>query len=227
MIYLTALWKAGVAFLALWAIARIMGKKLISQLTLFDFIAAVTLGSVGANAINPGQPTGPLLVGAAIFAGLSILGNWVDVSGRTLERFLDGEPTVLIQNGKVLEQNRTRNRLTVNQLESMLRQKGAFDLRTVEFAILETSGQLSVLPRSQFRPVSPVDLKLKTGYEGLTTQVMHKGRALPERLAGAGLTEDWLPGELARQGIPDPDQVFSAWLGSDGALNVDRYDDHI
>lgn len=227
MIYLTALWKAGAAFLALWAIARIMGKKLISQLTLFDFVVAITIGSVGASAIAPNQPTGPLLVGAAIFAGLSILANWADVSGRTLEQFLEGEPIVLIQNGMVLEQNLTRNRLTINQLESLLRQKGIFDVRTVEFALLETSGQLSVLPRSQYRPVFPADLKLSTGYEGLNTQVMHKGQALPERLAGAGLTEEWLRDELSRQGITDFDQVFAAWLGSDGALSVDRHDDQI
>lgn len=226
MIYLTVVWKTLFTFLALWALARILGKKLISRLTLFDFLAAITLGTLGAQAMLPTQASGPILTAAATFAGLSILFNFLDLSGLSILAFLDGEPTVLIENGKVLEGNLRRNRLTVRQLESQLRLKGYFRTAEIEFALLETNGKISVEPKSQYRYVRPSDLHLSTSYEGLTTQVMHEGKPLPERLKGAGLSEAWLYGELARQGIIDPENVFSAWLQSDGTLSVDQFRDH-
>lgn len=225
MTYMITLSKAVITFVALWALARILGKKLISRLTLFDFLAAITLGTLSAQAILPNQPSGPILAAAATFAGLSILFNWLDLKGLTILQFLDGEPTVLVENGKVLEDNLRRNRLTIRQLESQLRLKGYFSLAEVEFALLETNGKISVQPKSQFRFVKPADLHVPTSYEGLATQVMHEGKALPERLKGAGLSEEWLRQELACQGITDPSEVFGAWLQSNGALTVDRYDD--
>ncbi|MFZ5824042.1 MAG: DUF421 domain-containing protein [Bacillota bacterium] len=224
-LYLLAFGKGVLLYIVLWAISRVVGKKLIAQLTLLDFVLAVSIGSLTAQAISPTQPTGPLILGMATIAAISLLGSYGDLRGLTLQTLLDSEPVVLVENGKILEENLRRNRLTVRHLESMLRLKGWFSLADIEFVLLEPNGEISILPRSQHRNLTPRDMGISTRYEGLSTQVLHEGQPLPERLRGAGLTEDWLRAELARQGITDPGEAFAAWLESDGSLTVDRYSD--
>lgn len=214
-----------VSFLSLWTITRVLGKKQISQLTLFDYITGITIGSLAAELISPEGAWLPILLALSLWGTLAWGFHWVDLKGRRIHRFLDGAPVILIRNGKILEQNLREEQINLEQLESMLRVKGYFDLSQVEFAVLETDGQLSVLPRSQYRPVQPRDLKVPTEYEGMPTQVMQEGRPLPQQLQKIGLSEEWLRRELMRQGITSFDEVMGAWLGTDGTLTVDRYQD--
>jgi uncharacterized membrane protein YcaP (DUF421 family) len=151
--------------------------------------------------------------------------DWVALKGRTIHALLDGQPIVVVENGKLMEENLRRAELSLTDLESLLRVQGYFDLSAIEVALLETNGQVSVRPKSQNRPVQPADLGLPTAYEALSTQVIHEGRPLVRELKGLGLSEEWVLGRLAEQGVTGPAEVSAAWLTSDGRLVVDRYAD--
>ncbi|HYF77953.1 MAG TPA: DUF421 domain-containing protein [Symbiobacteriaceae bacterium] len=224
MLYFHAVWRTLFSFALLWGLTRLLGKKQISQLTLFDYITGITVGGLTANLIAESNHWRPVALSLAVWGALTYAFHLLDLRGRSLNRFLDDEPTILIRHGKIMEANLRKLQLTVQSLMSMLRVKGCFDLEQVEFAILETDGQLSVLPRSQFRPLQPRDMGVATTYEGLATQVMQEGREISHGLRQVGLDDAWLQSELDRLGIAKSD-VFSAWLATNGTLVVDRYGD--
>lgn len=226
MIYISVMWKTVFSFLLLWALCRLEGKSQISQLTLFDYITGITIGSMAANIMMPDNPVLPLALGMALWSGLSVLFHWLNQKGRAVQRVVDGIPMMLVRNGRIEEGNLRKSRISLAELEMMLREKGFFNLSEVESAIMETDGKLSVLPRSRYRPVQPRDLGLHPGYEGVPHLVVQEGRVISRALAEVGLPEDWLHAELARQGIHSTDQVFAAWLGTDGRLTVDHRNGH-
>lgn len=220
-------WRTILSFLALWAIARVLGKRQIGQLTLFDYITGITIGSIAASLSLPAANWAPALLSMGLWGALSYSFHWLDTKGRTLHRVIDGEPTILIQHGQILEGNLNRLHLNHQELMGLLRTKGYFNIAEVEYALLETNGELSVLPKSQYRPLQPRDLGISTRYEGLPVQVMQEGRPWLEGLQAVGLTEEWLLDELRRQGVKKPEEVFAAWLATDGTLVVDRYKDKL
>lgn len=224
LVYLTTALKVIFSFVVLWATARALGKKQVSQLTLFDYITGITIGSLAASAVTPQGQMGPIIWAMVLWGALSFGMHLIDLNSRKAQRFLDGHPSVLIHNGKVLEKNLRRAELTVEQMMMMLRLKGYFNVSQVEFALLETNGEVSVMPKSQVRPVTPSDLHISTSYEGLPTQVMHESKPIAEALEGLGLTEEWLSQKLQQQGAR-PEEVFTAWLETDGSLVIDRYGD--
>lgn len=226
MNYLHVAWMTLATFAALWAITRIMGKRQISQLTFFDYITGITIGSIAANGLEEPSRWGTQLLAMVLWAGAALGLHWVGIKFRAVHQVMDGAPSILVQNGKVLEENLGKVGMDLGSLFSLLRLQGYFDLSEIEFALMETDGRVSVLPRSQYRPVRPQDLKLPTRYEGLPTQVIHEGKPLGVHLQQLGLTEEWLRVELNRQGVTDSlDSIFAAWLNPDGTLVIDRYQD--
>ena len=107
---------------------------------------------------------------------------------------------------------------TLNDLLEQLRIQSISNISDVEYAILETNGQLSVIQKSQKRPVSPEDLNIKTKYEGLSLELIIDGRLIYKNLEKAGLDEVWLKNELKKQGIDDIKNVFFASLDTQGSL---------
>lgn len=225
MHYLFSFGRTIAIFLLLWAVARLLSKHLIRRITLFDFISSITLGTMAGSVISREQRPAVIAASVVLWASLNVLFDWLDMQGRGLRSFLDGDPIVLVENGKVIEENLRRERVPLKQVESLLRLKGYFDLSQVEICLLETNGEISVRAKSQFRPVQPADLGLSTRYEAFSTQVLQEGRPLTKELEGLGLSEAWLEGELARQRLGRPEELFAAWLTSDGRLVVDRYGD--
>lgn len=218
----TTLLKTVLSFGTLWVLARLLGKKQIGHLTLFDYMTGITLGAIAASLIIEQEYLVPLTAMVA-WTGLALLMHFLDMKGRTLHRILDDKPSILIRNGRVDERELGKNQLNIEELMSLLRQAGHFHPEEVEFALLEPDGKLSVLPKSQYRPVRPRDLGLQTSYEGMLIQVMQEGRPVPHGLKQAGLKDEWLQAELARQNTL-PEEVFAAWLDTRGKLVVDRYD---
>lgn len=223
MIYVSVLTKTVFGFALLWGITRVLGQKQISQLTLFDYITGITIGSLTAELISPTGNWPPMVLSLIAWGGLTWLLNRVNLFGRSLHRILDGSPSIVIRKGKIVEAEMKRVQLNMQELASLLRVKGFFSVEEVEFALLETNGQLSVLPKSERRPVQPRDLGLTPEYEGLSSHVIHEGRVLKHGLQQAGYEEEWLMKRL-RQQDAKLEQVFSAWINSAGKLVVDRYD---
>ncbi|NHM27242.1 DUF421 domain-containing protein [Desulfofundulus sp. TPOSR] len=203
-------------------VVRLMGKREIGQLSPFDFVVAIIIAELAA---IPMESTNfPLWKGIVPLVTLGILEvilSYLALHSPFLRRLLDGEPQVVIKNGRIIKDELRRARYNLNDLLAQLREKGIVNVGDVEFGVLETSGKLSVIPKSQKRPVTPEDLGLPTSYEGLPAVLVMDGQVLRENLRLVGLDEAWLKKRLAAAGLK-PEQVFLATLGTDGRLFINE-----
>lgn len=225
---MVVLLRAVITFASLLIFTRILGKTQIAQLTYFEWVTGITLGSLSSEVTtNLSSRPWPLYVGLATWVALALATQYVALKSRWTAKMLDGEPVVVVQNGQVLEKNLGLVRMRVSELNSVLRTKGIFDVSSVEFALLEPNGELSILKKSQERPVTPKDLKLPTNYEGLGVELICDGEVMEQNLRRLKLNKAWLQEKLREQGINAPGEVFLAVLDTSGKLYVDRYTDWV
>jgi uncharacterized membrane protein YcaP (DUF421 family) len=210
-----------VAYLLLLVVARFMGRKALSQMTFFDFAVIITLGSVTAN-LSMGQDNTPASTAVVLITlgALAVLTGYLHIKSIWVRKLTNSEPVTAIENGRIIDKNLKKVRFTINELTTLLREKNVFNYADVEFAIIENDGQLSVLPKSQKAPLTPSDMKIPTGYKGLTKDLIMDGKVLAENLMSVKLDETWLKNQLSAQGITDVEQVFYAGLDSSGNLYV-------
>jgi len=200
-------------------VMRLMGKRQIGQLQPFELVVAIMIADLASVPMqNRDLPLSsgaiPILTLLVAQVGLSYL----TMRSQWARRIVCGKPSILIRNGKICQKELTRLRVNLNDLLEQLRAKDVPNLADVEFAVLETTGQLSVVPKSQRRPVCPADLNVPTEYEGLPLDLVIDGRVLRENLARAGLDEAWLRTQLSRFGFSGPEEVFFASLDTAGRL---------
>jgi uncharacterized membrane protein YcaP (DUF421 family) len=214
-------WKTAGAFLALLAITRFLGKEQISQLTFYDYVMGITLGDLGAFLALGDTSFIEGLYVLVLFSlcafGISLL---TEVS-RPARKIIEGQPTVIIHNGRLLEDNMRSSRYNIGNLMTQLRSKGFFDLAAVQFAVLETDGELSVMPKEEYRPLTPKDVGMFVPYKGMSIDLVADGKILRDNLQKCGVAEGWLLEELSRLGYASPRQVFYAGLDTSGKLYID------
>ncbi len=216
------------AFFAILIYTRILGKQQIGQLTYFEYITGITFGSIAgilATDVATGQ-SHVHFVGLTTFALLTFIMGYISLHSRPARKLIAGEATVVIQNGKVLEDNMKKMRYNLDELLMQLREKNVFNIAQVEYALLEPNGNLAVLLKSQHRPLTPNDLQIPTQYEGISTEVIQDGKVIYPNLAQLGLNIQWLQQELAKRGVTDLQQVVLASLDTQGQLYVDLRKDH-
>lgn len=215
-----------IAFFTLLIFARLLGKQQVSELTFFDYILGITIGSIAATLTTDlSSRAWPHWVGLATWTAAVWFLQWVSLRSRAVAKYINGEPVILIMNGQIMEKNLKKMRYTLDDLLIQLRHRGIFDLKEVEFALLETTGQLSVLKKSQYAPVTPHDLKIPTKYKGLSTELIYDGKVIDINLKRFNLDRAWLEQQLKAQGIQSPREVFLALLNTEGELYVNRYQD--
>jgi uncharacterized membrane protein YcaP (DUF421 family) len=200
-----------------------MGQREIGKLTIFDFIVAISMGSVaGSSLANPKTHMVGPVTSLATLALVDIIVAFVSLKFSRARRMLEGEPVIVIQNGRILEKTMRNARLNLDNLLMGLRKKNILSPADAEFAILESDGSISVIPKSQARPVTPADLGIATKYEGLATVLVEDGNILEDNLQENQLTKEWLLGQLRFQGITRVDDVMAAILDTKGRLYISR-----
>ena len=219
--------KSFVIYIALYVIIRVTGNKEISQITFFDFIVAITIGSIaGATSIDETVTIPMGIASMTVWAGITILLGFISMKSVRARKLLEGEPTLLIQNGKIMRDNMKKIRFNLEDLLIQLRNKGIFNISEVEFAMLEPDGKVSAILKSQFRPVTPNDLNVSTKYEGLPAELIVDGDIIEENLKETGLNKGWLYTQLRNYGIESESKVTYASLETDGTLYVSVKEDH-
>ncbi len=227
MHYLEVIWRTALGFVALLFMMRLSGKQQVAHLSLGEYVVGITIGSTASFlSVAVNEAFLPTFLGLVLWVAFGIALNNATLRSRRWGKILRGEPTIVIQNGRILEEAmRKVPNFTIDDLLMLLRAKNVFDLSQVEFAVLELDGTLSVVMKSQYRPVTPHDLGVATSYEGLSIELVYDGRIIRKNLAGAGLSEKWLRDKLTARGIPGLDKVMLALLQPDGTLYVDVKDD--
>jgi uncharacterized membrane protein YcaP (DUF421 family) len=220
------LWmRALVVFPIVVLLLRFLGRGLQFQSRPYDIAVQVLIGSAAANlVINADIELWKAFTALGTLALLHMILSFLSL-WNPLKKILVGEPAVVIENGTILRGPLIQHQITVEELMSALREKGYANPADIEFANLEPSGKLSVIPRSQARPVTPRDLNLQTGYEGFTSMLVTDGKINKQNLNKAGLSEDWLLQQLLSHGALGPDDVLFASLDTKGQLFVVRNQD--
>ncbi|SHK00313.1 DUF421 domain-containing protein [Desulforamulus aeronauticus] len=208
-----------VLFLVVVVAIRIMGKRQVGKLQPYELVIIVMIAELASIPMeNIGIPllSGVIPILTLLFIEVTI--SYFSLKSERIRGFVCGTPSVLIENGKIIEKEMSRLRYNINDLLEQLRAKNFPNVADIEFAILETSGEISVIPKSQKRPINPADLNIPTKYEGIPMTLIIDGYVFEKNLGKVNLTKDWLKGELGKFGIQDVKQVLLASLDTEGNL---------
>ncbi|ERM18573.1 DUF421 domain-containing protein [Brevibacillus laterosporus] len=226
--YMDTIGRTILSFGLLLLVARVLGKQTLSNMTFHDFVTGITMGAIAANlAFNEKIKMMELILSLAVFSGTSYLMSNIAIKIQKSRKWISGAPTVLIENGKILEENMRKNKYTMDSLNQSLRQKDIFNLQEVENAVVETNGKLSVQKKTEFQSVTKKDLQIFTGgKEKFPIELVMEGQILEDNLRQNKLSKDWLHKEIKRIG-KDLDEIFYAVKTSNGTIVFDFYADYI
>lgn len=220
--------RAIMAFLSLLIFTELLGKKQISQLTSFDYILGITIGSIaGSMTTDLSSMAWPHWVGLFtwITAGLAI--DFLTTKSRTAAIYIEGEPVIIIMNGKILEKNMRKLRYTASNLQQQLRCKDIFDISEVQFAVLEANGELSVLKNPGLQSVTKNDMNIPPVNTGIGIDLIYDGIVVDLNLKQINHDRRWLKSELKKQGVNDTSEVFLATYEASGTLYIDKFKDKL
>lgn len=212
------------AIVILFLMTKVLGKRQISELSLFEYITGISIGNIAAyisldleNSWYLGIIS--LLVWVIISVGIEL---WT-LKSKTVRDFIDGSGTVLIQDGRLLKERLRKERLTVDELLEQLRQKNVFRVADVEFAVMESSGKLNIQLKRQYQPISPDMLGWTMSKSNPPRSIIMDGIIVNDELELSGHDENWLEHELGRHKIKLSD-VLLCQLGSDGNITFQMAD---
>jgi uncharacterized membrane protein YcaP (DUF421 family) len=224
--YIPIIYRSILSFLVLFTLARILGKKQISQLTFFDYVVGIVIGDMASTmAIDTDVKIGQGLIGLFIYTIFSVIIAYGAIKSFKFRDLVESSPAILVKDGKIMEKALKKHKMTFDDLLNGLRGKGAFKLAEVEMAILETNGQISVLKKAQYQPVTPDDMGITVEEDHAPSLVIIDGIVLEKHLQYLGYSKDWLLEEIQQQGADTYEDVFLAQLDSQGELYVDLRDD--
>ena len=209
-----------VSFLVLFVLAQFIGHRQIAQLSAFDYIIGITIGSIAAEmATELEEPLQPLLA-MVVYALLAMLLEALALKYPRMRKFIDGTPTIILDNGKLYRNNMKKARLDLTEFLIQCRQQGYFDLGAIQTAVYESNGQLSILPAASRRPATPEDLGLAPEKEQFFTEVIMDGRILSGNLQRMGVNEAWLEKQLQSQGYHKASEIYLGLADSKKQLSL-------
>ncbi len=196
---------------------RIMGKRQIGELQPFEFAVTIMISELATFPMSEKDSSiFEAIIPIIILVACQFFISFISVKSIKARAIICGRPRTLISNGALLENNLRSELYTINDLLEQLRISSVQNIYDVEHAVLETNGQLSVVLKSQKRPLTPSDMKIETEYEGLTLDIIIDGVVHHENLKLAKVDISWLLNELKNKGWPNPKDIFYASLDTEG-----------
>ncbi len=193
---------------ALFIITKIMGHKQVAQLDFFDYVSGITIGSIGAELATELESPEKPLIALIIYGIASALLNYLTTKLPRTRKYINGSPTILMNGGKMYRDNLKKAKLDLSEFMLLCRERGYFNLEEIQTAVFEHNGQLSILPRSANRPLSPDDLNLKPNQASMGVEVIMDGRVLGENLSRMGRDENWLTKQLKSQKYSNAKEIL-------------------
>ena len=214
-------WKGIASIIVLFIFTKLMGRKQVSQLNMFDYIIGITIGSIAsemtmAREIDFFEGT----LGIALYAlSAFIISEWT-MRSITARRLIIGTPCMIIQKGKILEKSLKKSKIDINDLLQEARNNGYFDISQIEYGIMEANGRISFLPKSKYAPLTPNDMKIKTTYTGICSNLVIDGNIIKKHLSGIKKDEKWLMTRLEKQGYKNLKDILLVTCDSDEKLTI-------
>lgn len=200
-----------VSIIVLFILTKIMGNREMSQLTMFDYIVSITIGSIAAEmatALESSfmQP----LIAMVVYAAVTVIISYLSMKSIKIRRVITGTSLILLDNGILYRKNFKKAKLDINEFLMECRNNGYFNLSDIQTAILEANGKISFLPDSTKRPATPEDLNIDNAQEELVRNVVLDGQLLTENLKATGNSQEWFLKKMHSQGIRKLEDIFLA-----------------
>lgn len=216
------------SFFSVLFVARILGRQHLAELTIHEYITAATLGSIAATlAIDLGQESWSHFVGLFLFGALTYLTSYLNMKSRSVSKFIQGEPVLVIQDGHILEKNLQKFNYTVDDLTHLLRKKDIFSVNDVKYGILETTGELSIVKAAQKENLKVEDLHLSVDQGELNTDIIVTGSIIYENLVKRNLSVKWLLDQLKAMGVKDIKDIYYSTIDKDNKIYLDYFSDKL
>lgn len=213
--------RALISLFTLFIVTKLLGKKQVSELSLFDYVIGISIGNFAAEmTINIDSPEINGIWAVVIFGIIAYLVSWLTMKSIVLRRLFIGTPTVIIQDGKVLKKNMKKVHLDVNDLLQECRIKGYFDISQIAYGVMEVNGEMSILPRSSYKPLTPKDMELKVSKEMFLGNVIIDGKIMHKNLRILHKDEEWLLKELKIKGYKDISKILLCTLDEDQKVTI-------
>ncbi|RCX17117.1 uncharacterized membrane protein YcaP (DUF421 family) [Anaerobacterium chartisolvens] len=202
-------------------VTLIAGRRKMGELPIFDFIVIITLGAViGADIADPEIQHLPTAYAVILLVGIQYVYSVVIMKNKKIGHMLTFEPVIVIENGQFVKANLKKIKYSIDNVLMMLREKNVFDVNEVEFAVVESTGQISVLKKSQYQPITAKEIKVNTEYKGLSIPLIVEGEVYEENLSQLKLDVDWLVTKLKEKNIDSLESVFFASINTEGQLYI-------
>lgn len=209
------------SLLVLFILTKLMGNREMSQLTMFDYIISITIGSIAAEMSTALESDfkQPLLA-MVVYAVVSILISKLAEKSLKARRTLTTSSLILFDNGTLYKENFKKAKLDLNEFLMECRINGYFTLSDIQTAILENNGKISFLPVSSSKPATPKDLNIKSPQTYITKNIILDGKVLKENLESSGNTLEWLQEQIISQGYNNVSEIFLATCDFNNNLNI-------
>ena len=207
--------------IALFILTKLMGYRQMSQMSMFDYIIGITIGSIAAEMAtsleeNYMQP----LTALVVYALAAVFLSWISTKSIKARRLIEGKPVLLLNNGKLYEENFKKAKLDIVEFLVQCRIQGYFDISKLETAVLEGNGKISFLPKSAERPLTPNDMNLNPKQEHMVANVIIDGKIFYKNLYHTGNDIKWLNNQIEKQGVKSTDDILLATCDKENTLTI-------
>lgn len=209
------------SIIAIFLLTKLMGYRQMSQMSMFDYVNGITMGSIAAE-MATSLDTGfeKPLVAMIVYALVSLLLSTISSKSIKARRMLEGAPLVLLNNGEIYRHNLRKAKIDVSELLVQCRINGYFDISKLQTAILEGNGKISFLQKATDRPLTPADVQLSPQQDYMVANVILDGKVMDENLRHTGKDEKWLLDQIKGQGAKRVEDVLLASCDSNNKLQV-------
>lgn len=215
------LYRGFISLIALFLITKLIGRKQVSQLTLFDYVIGISIGNFAAEmTINIDSKEINGIIAVVEFGLIAYLVSFLTMKSMTLRRIFTGPPTALIEKGEILYKNLKKVHFDINDLLQELRIGGYFDINDVEYAMMEANGQVSILPKKDYQPVTLKDMNLLEKNDGLVANIIIDSKLMETNLKNTNKTKKWLDKQLKIKGYTDYKKILLVTLDKNEKLTI-------
>lgn len=220
-------WQTSLIFITLLILTRILDKTQVGQLTLYEYVSGITIGSLAATiAASEPEKVWSNYYDLLLFVALTYIVSFCTMKSRPFRKLLEGSPSIIIENGRIIKENMTSLRLDLDQLNALLRGKDIVDISEIQYAILETTGEMSVIKKSACQPLTKSDMNIHLTDPTFPVEIIMDGEIIEENLEKQNLTHTWLAEQLKVRNIKSASQIMYGVIDSKGQLFISAKGSH-
>lgn len=214
--------RALIVYVYVFLMIKVLGQRSIGTIHPLDFLFGVIIGDVIGEPLSNGDAsmTGPTAA-AALIAGLHYGLAYISLKTPRFRRIVEDEPLILIEKGRILPEQLKKTKMTMESLFMDLRLNNAIDINEVDYAILESNGQISVIKKGDYEPVTPYDLQIQKPDKGYPSVLIQDGQIIHANLKRVG-TLSWLNEQIRRKGFQDPSEIFLLTMDESGQMYISK-----